>query len=106
MNSGANEILQGTVVDLVAFEQIDRPLEVTLRACIVSVFFYLRPTGGARRVRFTISHLCLLLLDYVGDELVMITPCGRGGVQERRHVRTRTGGTDPARHRLPEMVLA
>src|SRR5579864_8360912 len=29
-------------------------------------------------------------------------PCGRGGVREHLRARTRTGGTEPARHRSPE----
>src|SRR4030095_7232240 len=35
---------------------------------------------------------------------VLIDPCGRGGVRERLHERTRTGGTEPARHPPPEAV--
>src|ERR1700731_1722250 len=31
-------------------------------------------------------------------------PCGRGGAQEHLRERTRTGGTEPARHPLPEVV--
>src|SRR5262249_2206083 len=37
-------------------------------------------------------------------DLVWIGPCGRDGVRARRCERTRTGGTAPARHRLPEAV--
>src|SRR5450755_3636267 len=33
-----------------------------------------------------------------------IDPCGRGGVREHPRERTRTGGTEPARHPLPEVV--
>src|SRR5467141_903667 len=36
--------------------------------------------------------------------LVLIDPCGRGGVREHLRERTRTDGTEPARHRSPEMV--
>src|ERR1700694_1910147 len=36
--------------------------------------------------------------------LVSIDPCGRGGVREHLRVRTRTDGTEPARHRSPEVV--
>src|SRR5207244_3367286 len=35
---------------------------------------------------------------------VLIDPCGRGGVREHLHERTRTGGTEPARHPPPEAV--
>src|SRR5213594_2657049 len=38
--------------------------------------------------------------------LVLIDPCGRGGVREHLCERTRTGGTEPARHPPPEAVLA
>src|SRR5579872_5465697 len=34
--------------------------------------------------------------------LVWIAPCDRGGVREHRRERTRTGGTEPARHPPPE----
>src|SRR5712691_10001969 len=37
---------------------------------------------------------------------VLIDPCGRGGVREHLHERTRTDGTEPARHPPPEVVLA
>src|SRR6266481_6284954 len=36
--------------------------------------------------------------------LVFSDPCGRGGVREHLRERTRTGGTEPARHPPPEMV--
>jgi hypothetical protein len=36
--------------------------------------------------------------------LVLIDPCGRGGVREHLRERTRTGGTEPARHPSLEMV--
>src|SRR5438105_8741169 len=36
--------------------------------------------------------------------LVLIDPCGRGGVREHLRERTRTGGTEPARHPPPEVV--
>src|SRR5205814_6565543 len=36
--------------------------------------------------------------------LVVTDPCGRGGVREHRRERTRTYGTEPTRHRLPEVV--
>src|SRR6202048_2608687 len=36
--------------------------------------------------------------------LVLIDPCGRGGVREHLHERTRIGGTEPARHPPPEVV--
>src|SRR5205809_6768908 len=35
---------------------------------------------------------------------VLIDPCGRGGVREHPDERTRTGGTEPARHPPPEVV--
>src|SRR2546426_553995 len=36
--------------------------------------------------------------------LVLIDPCGRGGVREHLRERTRTDGTEPARHPPPEVV--
>src|SRR5882672_6212013 len=36
--------------------------------------------------------------------LVLIDPCGRGGVREHLRERTSTGGTEPARHPPPEVV--
>src|SRR6267378_3816135 len=36
--------------------------------------------------------------------LVLTVPCGRGGVREHLGEQTRTDGTEPARHRPPEMV--
>src|SRR5438046_1772636 len=36
--------------------------------------------------------------------LVSIDPCGRGGVREHLRERTRTDGTEPARHPPPEVV--
>src|SRR5438445_740249 len=36
--------------------------------------------------------------------LVLIDPCGRGSVREHQRERTRTGGTEPARHPTPEVV--
>src|SRR5260370_4195099 len=38
--------------------------------------------------------------------LVLIDPCGRGGVREHPREQTRTGGTEPARSPPPEVVLA
>src|SRR6266581_7081482 len=40
------------------------------------------------------------------SSLVFSDPCGRGGVREHLRERTRTDGTEPARHPPPEMVLA
>src|SRR5271154_5197485 len=37
---------------------------------------------------------------------VVTDPCGRGGVREHPRERTRTGGTEPARHPPLEAVLA
>src|SRR5436305_8546365 len=37
---------------------------------------------------------------------VLSVPCDRGGVQEHLRERTRTGGTEPARHPPPEVVQA
>src|SRR5437762_8608916 len=40
------------------------------------------------------------------SSLVSTDPCGRGGAREHLHERTRTDGTEPARHPPPEVVLA
>src|SRR6266849_1602798 len=48
---------------------------------------------GLGRVVFSLSCFSLVLID----------PCGRGGVREHPDERTRTGGTEPARHPTPEM---
>src|SRR3984893_11480880 len=48
------------------------------------------------------SSLSLVLIDLVLIDLVLIDPCGRGGVREHLRERTRTGGTEPARHPAPE----
>ena len=50
---------------------------------------------GLGRVAFSLSSFSLVLID----------PCGRGGVREHLRERTRTDGTEPARHPPPEVVL-
>src|SRR6266566_902820 len=51
------------------------------------------------RVFFSLS--CFWL---VSGTLVLIDPCGRGGVREHPRERTRTDGTEPARHPPHEVV--
>src|SRR6266849_6817324 len=48
---------------------------------------------------FSLSSFSLVL-----PSLVMNVPCGRGGVREHLGERTRTDGTEPARHPPPEVV--
>src|SRR5438876_3412662 len=48
---------------------------------------------GLGRVVFSLSSFSLVLID----------PCGRGGVREHPRERTRTDGTEPARHPPPEV---
>src|SRR6266478_2180114 len=48
----------------------------------------------SRSVIFSLSSFSFVLID----------PCGRGGVREHLRERTRTGGTEPARHPPPEVV--
>src|SRR3989440_6287348 len=48
----------------------------------------------SRSVIFSLSSFSLVLID----------PCGRGGVREHLRERTRTDGTEPARHPPPEVV--
>src|SRR6266705_460059 len=54
---------------------------------------------GLGRAVFSLSFFSLVL-----PSLVSKIPCGRGGVREHPSERTRTGGTEPARHRPPEVV--
>src|SRR5207248_5272724 len=49
---------------------------------------------GFGRVVFSLSSFSLVLID----------PYGRGGVREHLRERTRTDGTEPARHPPPEVV--
>src|SRR5260370_11088708 len=65
----------------------------TLVISILSSFL-LCHVGGLVRVVCSLSSLSLVLID----------PCGRGGVREHLREPTRTGGTEPARHPPPEVV--
>src|SRR5271157_958489 len=49
---------------------------------------------SSRSVIFSLSSFSLVLID----------PCGRGGVREHLSERTRTDGTEPARHPPAEVV--
>src|SRR5437899_1390428 len=51
---------------------------------------------GLGRVVFSLSSL----------SFVLTHPCDRGAVREHPHERTRTDGTEPARHPTPEAVPA
>src|ERR1700675_1583697 len=51
-------------------------------------------TARDRSVIFSLASFSLVLID----------PCGRGGVREHPRERTRTDGTEPARHPAPEVV--
>src|SRR4029450_11329539 len=46
----------------------------------------------------------LIFFSFSFFSLVLICPCGRGGFREHLPDRPRIGRTEPARHRLPEMV--
>src|SRR5258708_39426005 len=63
---------------------------------VISIFisFLLCHVRGLGRVVFSLSSSSLVLTD----------SCGRGGVREHPGERTRTDGTEPARHPPPEMV--
>src|SRR5881409_3230266 len=50
--------------------------------------------GSRSVIFFSLSYFSLASID----------PCGRGGVREHPRERTRTGGTEPARQRPPEVV--
>src|SRR5258708_1430800 len=65
---------------------------------VISIFisFLLCHVRGLGRVVFSLSSFSSVLTD----------PCGRGGVREHPGERTRTDGTEPARHPPPEVVLA
>src|SRR5260370_38836075 len=66
---------------------------------LIFIAFLLCRVRGLRRVFFSLSCLCV-----VSGTLVVIDPCGRGGVREHPRDRTRTGGTEPARQLPPEAV--
>src|SRR5437588_7262590 len=63
---------------------------------LIFTSFLLCHVRGLGRVVFSLSSLSLLLTH----------PCGRDAVREHPRERTRTGGTEPARHPPPEMVQA
>src|SRR5215471_9244975 len=48
----------------------------------------------------------VILFSFSSFLFVLIDPCGRGGVREHLRERTRTDGTEPAKHPPPEAVLA
>src|SRR3989442_1957751 len=54
----------------------------------------------------SVIFFSLSSFSFVLPSLLMNVPCGRGGVREHLRERTRTDGTEPARHPPPEMVLA
>src|SRR5437667_1436524 len=45
-----------------------------------------------------------VIFSWSSFSLALIDPCGRGGVREHLRERTRTDGTEPARHPPPEVV--
>src|SRR5580698_9746958 len=61
---------------------------------LIFISFLLCHVRGLGRVVFSLS--CF--------SSVSIGPCGRGVVREHLRERTRTGGTEPARHPPPETV--
>src|SRR5437764_9573350 len=61
---------------------------------LIFISFLLCHVRGLGRVVVSLSSFSLVLID----------PCGRGGVREHPRERTRTGGTEPARHPPPEVV--
>src|SRR5258706_10278514 len=66
---------------------------------LIFISFLLCHVRGLGRGVFSLSSfsLVLLLID-------PCDPCGRGVVREHQRERTRTYGTEPARHPPPEMV--
>src|SRR5438309_9600466 len=63
---------------------------------LIFIWLLLWHFRGLGRVIFSWSSFSLGLID----------PCGRGGVREHLPERTRTDGTEPARHPAPEGVPA
>src|SRR5689334_4628244 len=61
---------------------------------LIFISFLLCDVRGLGRVVFSLASFSLVWID----------PCGRGGVREHLRERTRTGGTEPARRRSPEVV--
>src|SRR5216684_915214 len=66
---------------------------------LIFIWFLLCHVRGLGRVVFSLSSFSLVL-----PSLVLKVPCDRGGVPEHPGERTRTGGTEPARHRPPEVI--
>src|SRR5256886_9029611 len=46
----------------------------------------------------------VIFFSWSSFSFMLMDPCGRGGVREHPHERTRTDGTEPARHPPPEAV--
>src|SRR5262245_59705686 len=61
-------------------------------------------TCAALAGRGVYSSRSVIFFSLSSFALVLIDPCGRGGVREHLPERTRTGGTEPARHPPPEVV--
>src|SRR5580700_9587859 len=61
---------------------------------LIFISFLLCHVRGLGRVVFSLSSFSLVLID----------PCGRDGVREHLRERTKTDGTEPARHRPPQVV--
>src|SRR5579862_3763902 len=61
-------------------------------------------TSVPRARRGAYSSRSVIFFSLFSFSLVLIDPCGRGGVPEHPHERTRTGETEPARHPPPEVV--
>src|SRR6266404_9439820 len=68
---------------------------------LIFISFLLCRVRGLARVVFSLSCSSLVLPDF---SLALTDPSGRGGVREHPRERTRTGGTEPARHPPPEVA--
>src|SRR5216684_3373189 len=69
---------------------------------LIFISFLLCHVRGLGRGVFSLSSFSLVLL--LIDPCAPCDPSGRGGVREHLRERTRTYGTEPARHPPPEMV--
>src|SRR5271156_5392247 len=66
---------------------------------LIFISFLLCDVRGLGRVVFSLSCFSLVLRFPLSMD-----PCGRGGVREHPDERTRTAGTEPARHPPPEVA--
>src|SRR2546430_3403841 len=86
-------------------DENERPL---LFAVLSPILSHPRPVCRTRCVLLAVGHLFSLVFFFVRccliAGLIDHAPCGRGNVREHLRERTRSGGTEPARHPPAEVV--